>query len=117
VAWIAGRREVTSAGGMGLAYGLVSGAARVLRAISESDALIVGGGDLIRNDRGWRTFCFTMEKQLIFATLSGQACIPCEHWGRRAIHALWATDSALGSTPLPPASLFATRGRNEFAGN
>jgi polysaccharide pyruvyl transferase CsaB len=35
---------------------------RVLRAIVERDALIVGGGDLIRDDLGWRTFFYTMEK-------------------------------------------------------
>jgi len=38
------------------------GAWRVLRAIAQRDALIVGGGDLIRDDLGWRTFFYTMEK-------------------------------------------------------
>jgi polysaccharide pyruvyl transferase CsaB len=43
-------------------------AARLLRAIKSHDALIVGGGDLIRDDRGWRTFWYTMEK-IVFAHL------------------------------------------------
>lgn len=41
---------------------LKGGACRVLRALANSDALVVGGGDLIRDDLGWRTFFFTMEK-------------------------------------------------------
>lgn len=47
------------------------GALRVLRAIRESDALIVGGGDLIRDDRGWRAFFYTVEK-MILAILLGK---------------------------------------------
>jgi polysaccharide pyruvyl transferase CsaB len=43
-------------------------AARLVRAIKTHDALIVGGGDLIRDDRGWRTFWYTMEK-IVFALL------------------------------------------------
>lgn len=35
---------------------------RVTRAIARSDLFIVGGGDLIRDDLGWRTFFYTMEK-------------------------------------------------------
>jgi len=44
------------------------GAARVIRAVAENDAFVIGGGDLIRDDLGWRTFSFTMEK-LILAIL------------------------------------------------
>jgi polysaccharide pyruvyl transferase CsaB len=41
------------------------GALRVLRTIRHSDALIVGGGDLIRDDLGWRTFFYTIEKMIV----------------------------------------------------
>ena len=41
---------------------LRGGAGRVTRAIARSDVFIVGGGDLIRDDLGWRTFFYTMEK-------------------------------------------------------
>jgi polysaccharide pyruvyl transferase CsaB len=41
---------------------LKGGALRVLRTIRRHDALIVGGGDLIRDDLGWRGFFFPMEK-------------------------------------------------------
>jgi polysaccharide pyruvyl transferase CsaB len=41
---------------------LKGGALRVLRAIGRHDALIVGGGDLVRDDLGWRGFFFPMEK-------------------------------------------------------
>src|SRR5215472_5313364 len=41
------------------------GAMRVLHAIRENDALIVGGGDLIRDDRGWRAFLYTVEKMIL----------------------------------------------------
>jgi polysaccharide pyruvyl transferase CsaB len=47
------------------------GAARVIRAMADSDVFVVGGGDLIRDDVGWRTFFFTMEK-LIAAILMGK---------------------------------------------
>lgn len=50
---------------------LRGGAWRVIRALRGSDALVVGGGDLIRDDLGWRTFLFTMEK-LIAAILMGK---------------------------------------------
>jgi polysaccharide pyruvyl transferase WcaK-like protein len=39
---------------------LKGGALRVVRALASSDVLIVGGGDLIRDDLGWRTIFFTM---------------------------------------------------------
>jgi polysaccharide pyruvyl transferase CsaB len=38
---------------------------RVLAAIARHDALIIGGGDLIRDDRGWKSFFFSMEKLLV----------------------------------------------------
>src|SRR5262249_37102687 len=41
---------------------LGGGALDVLRAIGRRDALIVGGGDLVRDDFGWRGFFFPMEK-------------------------------------------------------
>jgi polysaccharide pyruvyl transferase WcaK-like protein len=41
---------------------LKGGALTVLRAIARHDALIVGGGDLVRDDFGWRGFFFPMEK-------------------------------------------------------
>src|SRR5262252_3888065 len=46
---------------------LKGGALEVLRAIANHDALIVGGGDLVRDDLGWRGFFFPMEK--VFAAL------------------------------------------------
>jgi len=39
--------------------------------IRSSDALVVGGGDLIRDDRGWRTFFYTVEK-IIIALILGK---------------------------------------------
>jgi polysaccharide pyruvyl transferase CsaB len=50
---------------------LKGGALRVVRALASSDVLIVGGGDLIRDDLGWRTFFFTMEK-IVAAILMGK---------------------------------------------
>jgi len=41
---------------------LKGGAPGVVAAIARHDALIVGGGDLVRDDLGWRGFFFTMEK-------------------------------------------------------
>lgn len=43
-------------------------ALHLIKAIRGSDALIVGGGDLIRDDQGWRTFLYTIEK-LMFTAL------------------------------------------------
>lgn len=34
----------------------------LIRALRAHDGLIVGGGDLIRQDHGWRTFLYTLEK-------------------------------------------------------
>ena len=47
-------------------------AARLLRAIARHDALIVGGGDLIRDDRGWRAFSFAVEKIVVALALRRQ---------------------------------------------
>ena len=41
------------------------GAWRVIRALSLTDVLIVGGGDLVRDDLGWRTFFYTIEKFML----------------------------------------------------
>jgi len=46
-------------------------ALKVLAAIARHDALIVGGGDLIRDDRGWGTFFFAVEK-LVAALVLGR---------------------------------------------
>ena len=43
----------------------------MIRALASTDVLVVGGGDLIRDDLGWRIFFFTMEK-LIAAILMGK---------------------------------------------
>jgi len=37
-------------------------ALQLCRAIQAHDMLVVGGGDLIRDDKGWKTFSYTMEK-------------------------------------------------------
>ena len=50
---------------------LEGGASRVIRALASSSVFVVGGGDLIRDDLGWRTFFFTMEK-LVAAILLGK---------------------------------------------
>jgi polysaccharide pyruvyl transferase CsaB len=42
----------------GKAFGL-------LNEFRKADGLIVGGGDLVRDDRGWRVFMYTMEKILL----------------------------------------------------
>ena len=47
---------------------LRGGAPRLIRAVAGCDALIIGGGDLIREDCGWRQFLFTIEK-ILLATL------------------------------------------------
>jgi polysaccharide pyruvyl transferase CsaB len=44
---------------------------RLIRHIRSSDALVVGGGDLIRDDKGWRTFFYTVEK-IIVALMFGK---------------------------------------------
>jgi polysaccharide pyruvyl transferase CsaB len=47
------------------------GAWRLIQAIRNCDALIIGGGDLIRDDLGWRTFFYTLEK-ILLATFLGK---------------------------------------------
>lgn len=46
------------------------GTFRLMEAIKNHDVLLVGGGDLIRDDQGWRTFWYTIEK-LVYAHLCG----------------------------------------------
>lgn len=43
-------------------------AVKLLGRIYRSDMLVVGGGDLIRDDKGWKNFSYTIEK-IIFALL------------------------------------------------
>ncbi len=38
---------------------------RLIRALARADGLIVGGGDLIRDDMGWNTFTYVMEKIVV----------------------------------------------------
>jgi polysaccharide pyruvyl transferase CsaB len=38
---------------------------RLLNEFRKTDGLILGGGDLIRDDRGWRVFFYTVEKVLL----------------------------------------------------
>ncbi|HEY7292716.1 MAG TPA: polysaccharide pyruvyl transferase family protein [Vicinamibacterales bacterium] len=54
---------------------LRGGAADVLRAIKAHDVLIVGGGDLIRDDMGWRNFFFSMEKIVAAIAMSKPVCL------------------------------------------
>ena len=51
------------------------GAWRVVRTIREHDALIVGGGDLIRDDLGWKQFSYTIEKMLVALLLGKRVYI------------------------------------------
>jgi polysaccharide pyruvyl transferase CsaB len=48
---------------------LRGGAVRLIRSVAGCDALIIGGGDLIREDCGWKQFMFTIEKILLAALL------------------------------------------------
>jgi polysaccharide pyruvyl transferase CsaB len=41
------------------------GAPRVIQALAENDAFVMGGGDIIRDDLGWRTFSFSIEKVIL----------------------------------------------------
>lgn len=47
---------------------------RLARAIKGNDVLVVGGGDIIRDDKGWKIFWYTMEK-IILAILLGKTVI------------------------------------------
>ena len=40
-------------------------ALRLIGMIRNHDVLVVGGGDLIRDDKGWRTFWYTIEKVIV----------------------------------------------------
>lgn len=46
-------------------------ALRLIGMIRSHDLLVVGGGDLIRDDKGWRTFWYTIEK-IIVALMFGK---------------------------------------------
>lgn len=46
-------------------------ALRLIRMIRSNDLLVVGGGDLIRDDKGWRTLWYTIEK-IIVALMFGK---------------------------------------------
>ncbi len=59
------------------------GARRVMRALASADVFVVGGGDLIRDDLGWRTFFFTMEK-IVAAILMGKKVLSGQHRDRTA---------------------------------
>jgi polysaccharide pyruvyl transferase CsaB len=70
-------------------------ALRIARAILAHDALIVGGGDLLRDDKGWRQFLYSMEK--IFLALIARRPVylinvglgaPQTWYGRAILH--WA---------------------------
>jgi polysaccharide pyruvyl transferase CsaB len=43
----------------------------VLQAVARTDVLVVGGGDLIRDDRGWKNFSYTMET-IVLALVLGK---------------------------------------------
>jgi polysaccharide pyruvyl transferase CsaB len=67
----------------------------VLRALAASDVLIVGGGDLIRDQLGWRTFFFTMEKLIAAILMGKKVCVvnagiskPSTRYGRAILK--WA---------------------------
>jgi polysaccharide pyruvyl transferase CsaB len=44
-------------------------AAAVVRRIAAHDALVLGGGDLLRDDRGWKNFFYSMETVLLALAL------------------------------------------------
>lgn len=46
-------------------------ALRLIGMIRSHDLLVVGGGDLIRDDKGWRTFWYTIEK-IVVALICGK---------------------------------------------
>jgi polysaccharide pyruvyl transferase WcaK-like protein len=37
----------------------------VIHALAASDAFVIGGGDVIRDDMGWRIFSFSIEKEIL----------------------------------------------------
>ncbi len=77
---------------------LRGGALGVIRALIRTDALIVGGGDLIRDDCGWRQFMFSLEKVLLARVLGKKVFLvntgvgqPHTRWARRLLQ--WALRS------------------------
>ena len=77
-----GERSWKHAWGRGVAL-------RVLRAIAMHDALAIGGGDLIRDDRGWRQFLTVIEKAVVARLLGKEIYLlniglgtPCTWYGR-----------------------------------
>lgn len=50
-------------------------ALRLFARIRQNDLLVVGGGDLIRDDKGWKTFSYTMEKVVIALMLKKSVCL------------------------------------------
>ena len=65
---------------------------RLLNEFRETDGLIVGGGDLIRDDRGWRVFFYTLEKVFLSVLLNKPVYLlnvgigsPSTWYGRRLL--------------------------------
>lgn len=48
---------------------------RLIQSIKGHDMLVVGGGDLIRDDKGWRIFWYTMEKIVLALFLKKQVML------------------------------------------
>jgi polysaccharide pyruvyl transferase CsaB len=63
--------------------------ARLVSALRHADALVVGGGDLIRDDQGWKVFTYTIEK-IVVAMMANKPVFlvnigitpPRTKWGR-----------------------------------
>jgi polysaccharide pyruvyl transferase CsaB len=65
-------RNVAFLGQWGWRYSWLRGhALRLIGMIRSHDLLVVGGGDLIRDDKGWRTLWYTIEK-IIVALIFGK---------------------------------------------
>jgi polysaccharide pyruvyl transferase CsaB len=50
-------------------------ALRLIAMIRSHDLLVVGGGDLIRDDKGWRTFWYTIEKIIVALMFGKKVCL------------------------------------------
>jgi polysaccharide pyruvyl transferase CsaB len=50
-------------------------ALRLIGMIRSHDLLVVGGGDLIRDDKGWRTFWYTIEKIIVALMFGKKVCL------------------------------------------
>jgi len=50
-------------------------ALRLIAMIRSHDLLVVGGGDLIRDDKGWRTFWYTIEKIVVALMFGKRVCL------------------------------------------